>query len=253
MAVSISIKVVSSMQSPKVKDLLGVESRKDFKKVSKILGNPIAKSAKSIKNTYSTKVLVVTANDVVTEADVLAASQINMVGTLIDYLDSINDVNVEVKVNNFHRVVRQEKKALSDEYGGTAIPADRYKQYLNKCRAAEVTWWKSQVIVTKSSDTQFDGAELDSETGKWHATAKTKTVFTQFPVTEEVLIGAGLIKQEVRKDNDGKEYTVNVGLCSGDKLTLKSKVRSTSGKVYLQEVVNQFGEKILILRRQDPN
>lgn len=243
----ITIKVVSTLTSLKVSDLLGVETRKDIKRISRIIGSANDKKD-TIKNTYSVMIehFATTSEQAAIDA---RESQINVVGSIALFLDRENKREIERKIRIFHDTVKSEKQKLLDEYGTTTVPADRYRQYLSACRDVEITYWKCQCVVTKISDTPFEGGSLNSESGKYHATSRTKTIVTDRPLTMEYLLETGICV--TYEDDNGKPVKDRVQIADSSAVSYKQFARKASGGVYLTEAKNDHGETVLVLRKRE--
>lgn len=252
MSTQITLKVVSTMKHFAVSDVLGVDVRKDVKKVKKLLGKANGGGA-NITNTYSTKLSGYNVSETV-EDDVLQA-RIDVIANIIRYLDSQDTDSLRQAVKTFHTTVAAEKQKLSDEYGSTTIPAERYKAYLTACKKVEVTLWATQLVVTKVSDQEFPDAVYNVDSGRYHSTVKTKTVYTTYPIKAEALLNAGVIKEcftETKKDDGTVEKTKYYALVEmSNEAGVNTFKRSASGRVEIAEVVDKrSGEKILVLRKK---
>ena len=251
----ITFKVVSTLKRLEVKDIANVDERKDVKKMTKLLGAANG-GGSNITNTYSTKIRGYSANTENCDKAVLN-SRIDVVAGIIKWLDNQDSQQLRSSVEKFHKTVASEKKKLSDEYGSTKIPAERYVQYLNACRAVSVSVWVTQLVVTKISPTPFEGGILNSESQLYHATVKTKTVYTSYPITKDYLISqnAVTVTEEVEDyvDDNGVEQTRTVQICDfieAGTAALTSFKKRASGNVEIAHVVNKkTGEEVLTLRR----
>jgi len=251
----VTFKVVSTMKTFKVNDVLGVNTRKDVKKVSKLLGK-LNGEASNVINTYSTKIKGYKANDDVADKAV-RESRIDVVADTIRWLDSQDSSVLRKKVEDFHKVVASEKKKLLDEYGSTTIPSDRYRQYLDECQKVSITVWVTQLVVTKTSTAYFDGSSYNEESKLYHATVKTKTVYTATPITEEYMISSGAVNTEEISEtytDNGESKVRKVRICTFPSVsgpgTISNFTKRSSGSVEIAYATNRLGEQILTLRRK---
>lgn len=252
----VTFKVVSTLKRLEVSDVLGVDVRKDVKKVSKLLGKANG-GGSSVTNTYSTRLNSMVALDDIAD-ERIRESRLDMVAGIVKWLDSQDSHQLRERVERFHKVVASEKRKLHEEYGATTIPAERYKQYLDACREVSVSVWVTQLVVTKVSPTYFEGGVLNSESKLYHATVKTKTVYTSSPITEDYMISQEVVKPEEREveytDEKGVSRKEKVRICvftKHGKHGVSDFEKRASGSAEIAYVFDKrTGEKILVLRRR---
>lgn len=245
---TITVKCVSSLKHLEVTDVANVEVRQDVKKLRRILGES-GKKGVGIKNTWSTQLFGAYAETEAADEAVKASTRIDATFACVGFIDRLNDAVIQKKIREFHDGVASLKKALYDKYGETSIPAEAMREYYNSAKKLSVSYWSTQIVVTRISDEPFDGGVLNPESGKYHATCKTKSVVTSFPIHEEYLTASGVLVPVKAKNDKGEEVEVK-RVSSQLHATVMPGRMSDSQRCWMQPVVNELGEKIFVFRRK---
>lgn len=190
MANKVTIKVVSQRISLEYHGTASKSTLVAASKMAALLnaksdsGKPVAKPQDKSSTSYTLYASSVTnRTDGTTPEDV--GPLVFAFEPVIDKFMKYQDAAAARRRKDFFTAVEAGKKALQEKYGNR-IPNEALLQLAKDMKSKSCTLFKHQIITTRSDDSSFPGSRRNRD-GVYSASAKSKTIYTDKPLTEAQL------------------------------------------------------------------